>query len=231
MIKGSEDHLNALAKGIVKLWTKVPPDVFTTKVRGGALGVRYGKWEDAEQTIRNLEKRVVLMNKHVKLLEKNTSVLPPAEVLTYARTMLGEGLGIPIVVSIVFPNNIQQGIYTGSFTKHLGDDILREYMDSAEAEGRAPPGCTFEAVKKEWMEMDGAEKVESQRRLYERFKTTCASCRATGLPLQQCSKCGMSRYCGKECQLRDWTLQHKRECNMQRRAWSILVSDREAAHE
>ncbi|KAF8966137.1 hypothetical protein BDZ97DRAFT_1658154 [Flammula alnicola] len=39
----------------------------------------------------------------------------------------------------------------------------------------------------------------------------CGSCRSPAAGLQ-CSRCSVVKYCGKDCQTRDWKMRHKNEC-------------------
>mmetsp|Transcript_45309 Transcript_45309/g.90744 ORF Transcript_45309/g.90744 Transcript_45309/m.90744 type:complete len:182 (+) Transcript_45309:82-627(+) len=65
------------------------------------------------------------------------------------------------------------------------------------------------------------EGAEADSRLiqerYEQIAETCTACGKQG-KVQRCSKCKSAAYCGKECQLSDWTA-HKKECK--RRAKQI----------
>ncbi|KAG6877909.1 hypothetical protein C0993_002395 [Termitomyces sp. T159_Od127] len=103
------------------------------------------------------------------------------------------------------------GAYQKNYTNAI--DLLLEYgadLDIPEADGFTPRqtflkfGPKVTAVVQKWIrKRNGQEAPRNGKR--------CDSCGATDIPLKNCAKCRVARYCSVECQKKDWRF-HKKSC-------------------
>ena len=54
---------------------------------------------------------------------------------------------------------------------------------------------------------------------------SCSGCGRPSARLQQCVKCKVAKYCGKDCQRKDWKIKHKRHCKELIRLQAILPEE------
>lgn len=44
------------------------------------------------------------------------------------------------------------------------------------------------------------------------YQTICGYCKKGGINFKKCSRCKVTSYCSRECQITDWKLEHKKKC-------------------
>jgi hypothetical protein len=137
------------------------------------------------------------------------------------RCRKGEGM---VLVAIRGTDDMIVWDYEGFRRTSLLDSIAQKLHDLTQ--GYIPPVSSAD-VWKATMLAQSSEGHTTTADFHKRFTTTCASCGVTKASLQQCSKCGMCHYCGKDCQRRDWEI-HKMECKSNAIIWRAFMRARDA---
>ena len=65
-------------------------------------------------------------------------------------------------------------------------------------------------LRNEWVLKDFKDESRATLLVIVKSEKLCASCGERGE--KKCAGCKMVRYCGVECQMKDWRLRHKQEC-------------------
>ncbi|KAH9004790.1 hypothetical protein EDB86DRAFT_1989300 [Lactarius hatsudake] len=52
----------------------------------------------------------------------------------------------------------------------------------------------------------------------------CTKCNTTAIPRQRCSRCHVTWYCGKDCQVGDWS-DHKKDCKLLNQVAALMRQD------